>query len=252
VSATTTGESRFQPAALISAFHPWAEVAEVVQRRLVDFGNPEKGWEILWVGAGAARAATWWAARLDAPTAAVDPDSRAIAWAQRAARGAGVAAQVTLQQGHADDLPHTEAVFDFVVANVLYDPPVDPVAAIANMARVVRPLRPVVVAVPVWSGTPQDTETESLARIGIRPRFLTAWRQVAREAGLVEITAETVIPGGPWMALGRLGEVARASYAAGIRGARTLLASPARTYRRLAREGALDLAMVRGMRWPEA
>jgi len=241
---------RARPGALVAALQPWAEVAEAQHRRLMDFADPEEAAEILWVGAGAARAAIWWATRRTGHMAAIDPDAGSIAWAERTARSAGLGSRVTLQGAHADDLPHTEAVFDIVVAMLVFDPAADPEAAIAQAARVVRPLQPVVIAVPVWSGSPvADAEVE-LAEVGIRPRHLTAWKQVVRDAGLVEITAETVMRDGRWLARGTIGAVVRAFSAAGFDGARTAVSRPVRTLRALARRGAIGLAMVRGVRWP--
>lgn len=240
----------FRPAALVSALQPWALVGEAEHRRLMHFADPEDGWEILWVGAGAARAATWWATRRAGRGTAIDPDPGAIAWAQRAARAAGVAGRVTLQSGRADDLPHSEAVFDLVILTLLFAPGADPEAAIRQAAHVVRPLRPVVAAVPAWSGSPVEAADADLERVGVRPRFLTAWKQVARDAGLVEITGEAVLRDGPWIAEGVLGAVVRAFATAGLDGARTAVSGPVRTLRTLAHRGAVGLAMVRGVRWP--
>lgn len=239
-----------RPAALIAALQPWAEIAETQHRRLMDFADPEDAAEILWVGAGAARAATWWATRRAGQMAAIDPDRGSIAWAERTARSAGIGQRVTLQCAHADDLPHTEAVFDLVVAMLVFDPAADPEAAVAQAARVVRPLHPVVVAVPMWSGSPIVGAEAALARVGIRPRFLTEWKQVARDAGLVEVTAEAVMRDGRWLARGTLGAVVRAFSTAGLDGARTALSGSVRTLRALVRRGAIGLGMVRGVRWP--
>jgi SAM-dependent methyltransferase len=239
-----------RPAALVSALQPWAEIGQAEHRRLMDFADPEEGWEILWVGAGAARAATWWATRREGRGTAIDPDAGSIAWAQRAARAAGVSARVTLQSGRADDLPHTEAVFDLVIVTLLFDPGVDPEAAIRQAAHVVRPLRPVVAAVPAWSGSPVESADADLDRLGVRPRFLTAWKQVARDAGLVEISGETVLPDGPWVADGAVRAAVRAFATAGLDGVRLALSGAVRTLRALAHNGALGLAMVRGVRWP--
>jgi len=243
-------DGRIRPAALVSALQPWAEIGEAAHRRLMDFATPEPGWEILWVGAGAARAATWWATRRAGRGTAVDPDAGAISWAQRAARAAGVGARVTLQNGRADDLPHTEAVFDLVILTLLFDPGVDPEAAIQQAAHVVRPLQPVVAAVPAWSGSPVESAQADLERVGVRPRFLTAWKQAAKDAGLVEITGEAVMRDGPWLADGVLGAAVRAFATAGFDGIRTAFSGPVRTLRTLAHRGAVGLAMVRGVRWP--
>jgi len=86
---------RIRPAALVAALQPWAEVAEAQHRRLMDFADPEEAAEILWVGAGAARAAIWWATRRTGHMSAIDPDAGSIAWAERAARSAGLGARVT-------------------------------------------------------------------------------------------------------------------------------------------------------------
>jgi len=235
---------------LASALQPWADVAETLHRRLLHFADHEEGWEILWVGAGAARAATWWVSR-GGQAAAVDPNPAAVAWAERAVRAAGAGAHLTLQVGRADDLPHTDAVYDLVITALGFDPGVDVVEAVAQAARVVRPLRPVLLAVPIWAGTPDPRAEPSLAALGLHPRFLTAWKQVARDAGLVEVTAGAASTDGRWLAEGTVGPLARAWQGAGLEGVRTLLSAPVRTLRRLVRRRAIDLAMVRGVRWTE-
>lgn len=241
---------RLRPAVLSSALQPWADVGERLHRRLIDFGNCEPGWEVLWVGPGSARAAAWWASRSEGHVSAVDPSADAVGWAERAIRSAGLASRVTLQTGHASDLPHTEAVFDLVVGMMLFDPDADPAAALAQAGHVVRPMQPVVAALPVWPGSPVATDEPLLAEVGVQPRFLAAWKQVARDAGLVEVTAETAVRGGRWLAEGTVGTVARGWYAGGTDGARTVLSQPVRRLRRLARARTLDLAVVRGIRWP--
>jgi SAM-dependent methyltransferase len=242
--------SRLRTPVLASALQPWADLAEALHRRLLHFADHEEGWEILWVGAGAARAATWWVAR-GGQAAAVDPNPAAVAWAERAARAAGAGAHLMLQVGRADNLPHTDAVYDLVIATLGFDPGVDAVEAVAQAARVVRPLHPVLLAVPIWAGTPDPRAEQSLEALGMHPRFLTAWKQVARDAGLVEVTAQAASTDGRWLAEGTLGPLARAWQAAGLDGVRTLLSAPVRTLRRLVRRRALDLAMVRGVRWTE-
>lgn len=234
---------------LASALQPWVDVAEGLHRRLLHFADHEEGWEILWVGAGAARAATWWVARSGGQAAAVDPNPAAVAWAERAARSAGAAAHLTLHTGHADNLPHADAVYDLVIATLVFDPDMDAAAAIAEAARVVRPLRPVLLAVPIWAATPDAQAEAALGALGVGPRFLTGWKQVARDAGLVEVSAESASADGRWLADGRLGPLVRAWQSAGLEGVRTLLSPPVRTLRRLTSRRVIDLAMVRGARW---
>lgn len=234
---------------LSSALQPWADVSEGIQRRLLHFADHEEGWEILWVGPGAARAASWWVGRSGSPAAAVDPNPDAVTWAEGAVRRAGAATLLTLQVGRLDDLPHTEAVYDLVVASLLFDPDADLPRAVAEAVRVVRPLRPVLCAVPVWTGTPVGGVSETLATIGVTPRFLTEWKQVLRDAGLVEVTAESVTGDHRWLVDGTIGPLARAWQGAGLDGARTILSAPVRTLRRLVHRRAIDLAMVRGVRW---
>jgi SAM-dependent methyltransferase len=247
----TEAASRHRPSAgvLATALQPWGDIAETVHRRLLHFADHEENWEILWVGSGAARVATWWIGRFGRHAAAIDPNARAVAWAERAARSAGLGPNLTVQVGHAGDLPHADAVYDLVITSLLFDPAVDPPAAMAEATRVVRHLQPVVFAVPVWSGTPAEEVEGDLAAIGVRPRFLTAWKQLARDAGLVDVSAEAVTTDGRWLAPGIVGPVARAWRSAGLDGARTVLSGPVTVFRRLVERRVIDLAMVRGSRW---
>lgn len=238
--------------AVVSALQPWHGFAEAIYRQALDVGDPAPGAEILWIGAGAARAAAWWALKEHAHTSAVDPSGRNVAWAERAARDGGVASLVTVQHGRSDDLPHEDAVFDLVVNTVVFDPQSDPAQSIQQTSHVVRPLGPVVLVVPMWLGTPEEQGTAELAELGVHPRFLTVWKKTAREAGLVEVTAEEFPRDGRWLADGFLGPAARAWYAAGLDGARALFSPSVRMLRRLVRQQALGLGFVRGVRWTEA
>jgi SAM-dependent methyltransferase len=238
--------------AIVSALQPWHEVAEPIYQRAVNLGDPAPNAEILWVGAGAARAAAWWALKRRVHTAAVDPSGRTVAWAERAARGSGIASLVTLQHGRPDDLPHEADVFDLVVTTIVFDPTSDPGEAIRQAVRVVRPLSPVVLVLPMWLGAPHEQAEGVLGVLGLRPRFLTVWKQAVRDAGLVEVSAEELPRDGHWLADGILRPAARAWYAAGFGGARAVFSPAVRLLRRLARQRALGLGMLRGVKWSEA
>jgi SAM-dependent methyltransferase len=238
--------------AIVSALQPWHEVADPIYQRAVSLGDPAPDAEILWIGAGAARAAAWWALKCRTHTAAVDPSGRMVSWAERAARGSGIASLVTLQRGQPDDLPHEAGVFDLVVSTIAFDPGSDPGESIRQAVRVVRPLSPVVLVVPMWLGTPDAQGEAELGVLGVRPRFLTVWKQVARDAGLVEVTAEELARDGHWLADGILRPAARAWYAAGLAGARVVFSPAVRLLRRLAKQRALGLGFLRGVKWSEA
>jgi len=238
--------------ALVTILQPWDEIAEPLHRRLVHVLDPSPEWDTLWVGAGAARSALWWAKRVGGHVAALDPRPAAVEWAERAARSSGLSRRVTLQAGWADDLPHETDVFDLIVLSLLLQPRVDAGEAMRQAARVVRPRRPVAALVPTWSGTPPEGPAADLARLGIHPRFLVEWKATLRDAGFVELTAEAIAPDGRWLASGWIGVLLRAWRAAGVRAVSGMLAREIRALRALVRTRALGASLITGVRWIDA
>jgi hypothetical protein len=111
-------------------------------------------------------------------------------------------------------------------------------------------MTPVVAIVPTWLGTPSEPDTRQIARLGLSPYQLVEWKQVFRDAGLVELAVDDAALDGAWLVSGLTGAVARAWRASRWKGLKAVLSRPATVLRNLSRRRVLGLALVKGVRWP--
>lgn len=241
---------RISRATLLTVLQPWREVDEGIHRRLAHLAEPSAEQEVLWIGCGAGRSPLWWAERYGGHMHGVDADARAIEQAEVAARQAGLAERVLFQGAEPTSLPHEDQTFDLVVLNALYVDAGDAQAVIGEAARVVRPMCAVVAILPTWVHVPPAADARRIARLGLCPHQLVEWKQLFREAGLVDLAVDDAAADGGWLVHGASGAVARAWRAARWRGLLAVLSEPARALRRLYRQRALGLALVKGIRWP--
>jgi SAM-dependent methyltransferase len=235
---------------LLTVLQPWREVDEGIHRRLARLAEPTPEQETLWIGCGAGRSPLWWVERYGGHLHGVDADARAIEQAERAARQAGLAERVLFQAAEPASLPHEDQTFDLVVLNGLYVDAGDAQAVIGEAARVVRPMCAVVAIVPTWLHVAPVPDAGRLARLGLSPHQLVEWKQLFRDAGLVDLAVDDAAADGGWLAHGVSGAVTRGWRAARWRGLAAVLSEPARALRRLVRHRALGLALVKGLRWP--
>ncbi|HYA52785.1 MAG TPA: class I SAM-dependent methyltransferase, partial [Streptosporangiaceae bacterium] len=220
-----------------------------IHQRLVRFTDPWEGQEVLWIGCGAGRSPLWWAERFGAHVHGIDPDADAIARAEQAARAAGLWQRVVFQTADPGSLPHESQTFDLTVLNALYVDATDASAIVREAARAARPMTPVVAIVPTWLGTASPGDARQIARLGLSPCQLVEWKQVFRDAGLVEVTVDEAADGG-WLMPGLAGALARAWRGARWRGLAAVLSRPAAALRKLSRRRVLGLCLVKGIRWP--
>jgi hypothetical protein len=111
-------------------------------------------------------------------------------------------------------------------------------------------MSPVVAIVPTWLGAASDEDTRQIARLGLSPHQLVEWKQVFRDAGLVELAVDDAALDGGWLVSGLTGVVARAWRTSRWRGLQAVLSRPAAALRKLSRRRVLGLALVKGIRWP--
>lgn len=241
---------RISRTTLLTVLQPWREVDEGIHRRLAHLAEPTAELETLWIGCGAGRSPLWWVERYGGHLHGVDADARAIEQAEAAARQAGLAGRVAFQAAEPASLPHEDQTFDLVVLNGLYVDAEDAQAVIGEAARVVRPMCAVVAILPTWLHVAPGADARRIARLGLSPRQLVEWKQLFRDAGLVDLAVDDAAADGGWLAHGASGALTRAWRAARWRGLRAVLSEPARALRRLYRQRALGLALVKGMRWP--
>lgn len=247
---STVAPPRISRATLLAALQPWREIDQAIHQRLVRFTDPREGQEVLWIGCGAGRSPLWWAERFGAHVHGIDPDAEAIARAEQGARAAGLAQRVVFQAADPASLPHEGQTFDLTILNALYVDATDAGSIVREAARVARPMTPVVAIVPTWLGTPSEPDTRQIARLGLSPYQLVEWKQVFRDAGLVELAVDDAALDGAWLVSGLTGAVARAWRASRWKGLKAVLSRPATVLRNLSRRRVLGLALVKGVRWP--
>jgi SAM-dependent methyltransferase len=89
-------------------------------------------------------------------------------------------------------------VFDATVGEPSLASLASPAQAIAELARVTKPLGVIVLLQPTWSSEIKGPAREMLVeRLGLRPRMLVEWKQMMREAGIVELQVQDWTSGGP-------------------------------------------------------
>lgn len=237
---------------LLMALQPWREVDEAIHRRLAQLVDAHAEQEVLWIGCGSGRSVLWWAGRLNARVHGIDPDPGAVERAEATMRQAGLSERVTLQVGNPEDLPHEAQTFDLAVLHMLYLPGADGTAVVREAARVVRPLGVVAGVLPTWLSRPARPDAERIEALGIGPFLLVEWKQLFRDAGLVELTAEDAALDGAWVSRRWPWVIQRAWSAGGWAAVRAALSRPVFTLTRLARTRILGLSILKGTRWPHA
>jgi len=237
---------------LLGALQPWREVDEPIHRRLARLVDPQPGQETLWVGCGGGRSALWWAERFGGRVFGVDPDPAAVEQADRAARAMGLAAQVTFQLAGAEDLPHQPRAFDVVILHALYLPGTRPETVLREAARVVRPMGVVGAVLPTWLAATVREDAGAIESLFHDPRQIMEWKQLFRDAGLVELQVEAAATDDRWLAAAWPGLGVRAWRVGRWPGLRAVLGRPVRVLRRLARRRVLGLSLLKGSRWPHS
>jgi SAM-dependent methyltransferase len=247
----------------------WQDSAEDLYREVARMLEATAENEIIIVGCGEGVTAQWIASRTGAAVTGVDPDDAQIQRAEERARTLDVPLRLTYEHAPLENLPHETAVFDAAVGEPTLASAADPAAAVAEIARVVKPLGNVVLLQLTWnSEIGQESRDMLVERLGLRPRHLVEWKQMMREAGLVDIqvedwTSEETLPTGDdevaadrglptltWKQ--KMHIVGRAWRRWGWREARGALAREEALLRELAREGILGFRVVKGVKWPHA
>ena len=169
----------------------WRATGEELYREVASLMEAQPGKEILVSGAGEGETSEWLAARTGASVTGVDADEVRVERAEARARVLKTPLALSYQHGQLDDLPHETNVFDAALAEPLLSAAEDPERAVAELARVTKPMGPVVLLELTWSSDMSESAREMLVeRLGLRPRLLIEWKQMMREAGLVEIQVQ--------------------------------------------------------------
>ncbi|HET6230604.1 MAG TPA: methyltransferase domain-containing protein [Longimicrobiaceae bacterium] len=201
----------------------------------------------------------------------VDADAHLTAQAEQRARAAELDGRVSFQTAAPDDLPFRDGIFDVAVGEIGLAALADPARAVRELVRVTKPLGSVVLVQLIWTGNVDPHRREILVRhLGARPMILVEWKQLLRDAGVVDLRVEdwsdkpspfrpTAGAGGPFPDFSeiftlreRLGILWRALKRWGWRGVRGAVIREREVHRLLTRERALGLSLIVGTKWPGA
>lgn len=243
----------------------WRATGEELYREVAALTEAAPGREVLVSGCGDGVTTEWLSVRTGATVTGVDADADRIEAAERRAREAARGSTLSYQLSPLDDLPYENAVFDAAVGEPTLAGLKDPSRAIAELSRVVKPMGVVVLLEPTWSSDLTSGVREMLVeRLGLRPRMLVEWKQMLREAGIVELQVQDWTSGGPvrqsanakavddnpltWQQ--KMQIVGRAWRRWGWREARTAVERETTLLRELSRERAIGFQLLKGVKWP--
>ena len=244
----------------------WRAASEDLYREVGRLTEASPGSEVLVAGCGDGRTTEWLATRTGAAVTGVDPDADRIARAEERARGLAEPLPLSYQQAPLDDLPHETAVFDAAVAEPVLAAAASPERAVEELARVVRPLGAVVLLQLSWSSElSPDTRDLVVERLGLRPRLVVEWKQMLRDANVVDIQVQDWTCGAPGctpVVFPPADESARLSWQdkmqilgrgwrqGGWREARGAVERETALLRDLSRERAIGFHLIKGVKWP--
>ena len=202
----------------------------------------------------------------------VDSDPVLVQQGQARAREAELDGRMTFETAALDDLPFRDGTFDVAIGEIGLAALADPARAVAELARVTRPHGCVVLVQLIWTGNVDPNRREILVRhLGARPMILVEWKQLLRDAGVVDLTVEdwsdapspfrpTAEAGGApfpdfavifsWREKAAI--LRRAWRRWGWKGVRGAVLREREIHRLLTRERVLGLSLIKGTKWPTA
>jgi SAM-dependent methyltransferase len=244
----------------------WRATGEDLYREVADLTEAKPGTELLVAGCGDGVTTEWLAARTGASITGVDPDRRRIARAEARRAKSTSGGRLSYEVAPLDDLPHETAVFDAALGETAIAAASDPARALEELVRVTKPLGHVVLLLPTWTSEIVEGDREALVeRLGLRPYLLVEWKQMLREAGLVDITVQDWSDGGPaargvtprdampaltWRQKAHI--TGRAWRRRGWRAARGAVQREMELLDELSRDRALGFQLLTGVKWPHA
>jgi len=246
----------------------WRATDEDLYREVAALADAAPRMEMLVAGCGEGETTEWLAARTGATVTGVDPDAGRIAAAEsRAARTADrPASAVHYELAALDDLPHETGVFDAAVGELSLSAAADPQRAVAELVRVVKPMGTVVLMQLTWtSEIAREARDQVVDRLGLRPHLLVEWKQMMRDAGLVDLQVQDWTDGAPGGRASAPGAehphltfrqkahiVGRAWRRWGWRAARGAVERETSLIRELSRQRAFGFQLMKGVKWPHA
>lgn len=245
----------------------WRATGEDLYREVARVTEAAPKREIVVSGCGDGVTSEWLALRTGASVTGVDPDADAISGAEARARSLPEAAQLHYQGAPLDDLPYETAVFDIAIGEPALSSSGDPARAVSELVRVTKPMGPVVLLQPTWSSEISLGARELLIeRLGLRPFLLVEWKQMLRDAGVVDVQVQdwTTGPasGARWTGSSASNtpvlnwrqkiQIFGRTWRQGWREARGAVERETTLLRELSRERAIGFQLIKGVKWPHA
>jgi SAM-dependent methyltransferase len=242
----------------------WRATGEDLYREVARLTEAAPQREILLAGSDDGASAEWIAARTGASVTGVDPDPESVAAAATRARALPEPLPIHYEEAPLDDLPHETEVFDAAIGEPAVAAAEHPERAVAELVRVTKPYGVVVLMQPTWTSEAIGEAREMIVeRLGLRPHLLVEWKQMMRDAGLVEIQVQDWTSGRPgtrpngavtgeypsftWREKAQI--VGRA-FRWGWREARGAVERETTLIKELSRERALGFQLIKGVKWP--
>jgi SAM-dependent methyltransferase len=239
----------------------WRAAGEDLYREVASELDVSAGQEIVVSGCGDGRSCEWLAQRTGAAVTGVDWDAEDIEEAEERARATPL--PLAFQQAPLDDLPHETGVFDAAVGEPVLAEARDPARAVAELVRVTKPMGVVVLLQLSW-GTALSADARALLvdRLGLKPHHVVEWKQMLREAGVVDLQVQDWTDEGdeapgvgdePKLSWKDKMQIVSGSFRRlRWREAREAVERESALLRELARERALGFQLIRGVNWPHA
>jgi ubiquinone/menaquinone biosynthesis C-methylase UbiE len=242
---------------------------EELYRQIARLTEMGPGSEVLVAACGRGLTAIHLALTFGVDGAGVDTDANLVREAENRARDAGLIDRVHFQRTPLDDLPFRDGIFDVAIGELALATSTDPGRAVRELARVTKPMGSVVLVQLIWTGHVDPRRRENLVRhLGARPMMLVEWKQMLREAGVVELITEdwsdqespfrprvrTAFPDFAEIFTFRekVGILRRALRRWGWRGVRGAILREAEVHRLLTTERVLGLSLIKGTKWQPA
>lgn len=246
----------------------WRATGEQLYREVAAVTEAGPGQELLVAGCGDGVSVEWLATRTGASVTGVDADGDRVRRAEARSRTAKVRLPVSFQQSPLDDLPHENGVFDVTIGEPALAAESDPAQAVRELVRVTKPMGSVVLLQLTWGSELSRDERELVVeRLGLRPHLLVEWKQMLREAGVVDILVQDWTSGEPGRRGGPAGaahltwqekvQIATRAWRKWGRGegwgaVRGAVAREMSLLRELSDERAIGFQLIKGVKWPHA
>lgn len=242
----------------------WRATGEDLYREVARLAEIESGQEIVVAGSGRGVTTEWLARRTGASVTGVDPDEEDITQAEDHAREVGLG--LSYQHAELDDLPYEDGVFDAAIGEPEIAAAASTGKAVNELARVTKPMGAVVLLQLTWSSElPASRRELVVERLGLRPRMLVEWKQMLRDAGIVDIQVkdwtnecDDELPSGGGVASphlnwqGKLQVMGHALRRSGWAEAKQALVRETELLRDLSRERSMNFSIIKGVKWPHA